>query len=148
LFRHARAILGGEDDALDATQAGLLLIARRLATLREPRWFRAWAYRIVTREAVSLAKRRGRERALFDDDADADSFDAPSPEPEEAADLIAQCTDAIDRLPAASGVVARLHYQEDLTLIEIAEALEIPVGTVKSRLSYALARLRETVTPC
>lgn len=145
MFRHARVILGVEDDALDATQAGLILIARRLGTLREPRWFRAWAYRIVTREAVRLAKRRGRERLLFDDHLPVECLDIAETQPEEAADLIAECAGAIDRLPAASGIVARLHYREGLTLIEIAEALELPLGTVKSRLAYALARLREAV---
>lgn len=131
-------------------QASLLLIARRLATLTDPRWFRAWAYRIVTREAVRAAKRRGRERRLFDDDFE--PSDVPAPAPDEAAELIAGCAGAIERLPAGSGVVARLHYQDGLTLIEIAEALELPLGTVKSRLAYALARLREQVAaelrPC
>jgi RNA polymerase sigma-70 factor (ECF subfamily) len=128
-------------------QASLLLIARRLAALRDPRWFRAWAYRITTREALRSARRRGRERALFEEDAAAAPPDAPVPEPDEASDLLRLCAGRIDDLPTGSQVVLRLHYLEELTLPEVAEALEIPVGTVKSRLAYGLTRLRELVGP-
>ena len=134
-------ILGDEEEALDVAQASLLLIARRLTTLHDPRWFRAWAYRIVTREAVRAAKKRGRERLLVSDVL-VETLDTPAPTLDE---LVALCSEAMDRLPPATGIVARLHYREGLTLVEIAEALELPLGTVKSRLAYALARLRETV---
>lgn len=143
LHRHAAAILRDEDAALDVMQTSMFVIARRLGTLRDPRWFRAWAYRIVTREAVRAASRRGRERALFDDDARVETMDRAAIEPVDSVDLVRRCTDMIERLPPSSGLVVRLHYQDGLTLVEIAEALELPLGTVKSRLAYGLARLRE-----
>ena len=143
LYRHARTIVRDEDLALDVLQASLLLIARRLATLREPRWFRAWAYRITTREAVRAARRRGRETLLFDDAIPVEGLDTPMPD--DAAELAELCTSAIDRLPTGSRIVVRLHYQDGLTLAEIAEALELPLGTVKSRLAYGLARVRDYV---
>lgn len=146
LLRHARAILGEEDAALDAVQASLLLIARRLATLTDPRWFRAWAYRITTREAVRLAKKRGRERAAFDDEP-GDVAEPAVPE-DDAAGLLRACAAGMEQLPAASRLVLGLHYREGLTLVEISEALEVPLGTVKSRLAYGLRRLREMVRPC
>ena len=130
---------GDAELALDAVQAGMLLIARRLTTLRDPRWFRAWAYRIVTREAVRLARRRGRERLLFDEDARVEAVEVPATD--HAIDP-AICAGSIDRLPTAARLVLGLHYLEGLTLVEIAEALEVPLGTVKSRLAYGLARLR------
>lgn len=149
MFRHARLILGNEEDALDVMQASMMLIARRLNTLHDPRWFRPWAYRIVTREAVRAAKKRGRERMVLDEGVSPEEMDMPAPAMDER---IAWSAEAIEHLPAAARVVARLHYQEGMTLIEIAEALETPLGTVKSRLAYALARLREAVAadlkPC
>lgn len=126
-------------------QASLLLIARRLGTLSDPRWFRAWAYRITTREAVRVARRHGRERRLIDEDVAVENVDAAAPDPGAAGEFLRRCADRIDRLPPAAQMVVRLHFLEDLTLVEVAEALEIPLGTVKSRLAYGLARLREEV---
>jgi RNA polymerase sigma-70 factor, ECF subfamily len=90
-------------------QASLMLIARRLGSLRDPRWFRPWAYRITTREAVRLAKRRGRERRLFEDEPEG-GIEVPVEE-DQAADLLRMCADSIDRLPGASGLVVGLHYR-------------------------------------
>jgi len=135
LYRHVRTITGNGDVALDALQNSLLLIARRLGSLRDPRWFRAWAYRIATREAVRASKRDVRLQLL---PAEAAAQAGPPPDPA----LLRDCADRLDALPAAAQIVVRLHYFEGLTLVEIAEALEIPTGTVKSRLAYGLARLR------
>jgi RNA polymerase sigma-70 factor (ECF subfamily) len=51
--------------------------------------------------------------------------------------------DWIDDLPPASRAVIALHYLEEMSLDEVAAVLEIPPGTVKSRLAYGLARLRQ-----
>lgn len=57
-------------------------------------------------------------------------------------DRLDLCEAEIEKLPPGSRIVLRLHYLDGLTLLEIAEALELPVGTVKSRLAYGLAKLR------
>ncbi len=66
-------------------------------------------------------------------------------EPDEPfdADLIAQLPSRLDELSPASQIVLRMHYLEGLTHVEIAEALEVAEGTVKSRLAYGLAALRK-----
>jgi RNA polymerase sigma-70 factor (ECF subfamily) len=92
---------------------------------------------------VRLAKKRGRERALFDEEP-AEIADSPVPE-DEADDLLRACAAGIEQLPGASRVVLGLHYGDGLTLVEIAEALEVPLGTVKSRLAYGLAQLRRDI---
>lgn len=141
LYRHSCTIIGDPDLALDALQASLLLIARRLKSLRDPRWFRAWAYRITTREGLRVARRRGRDRQLFDDGIAVETLDHAAPE-EGAGGPPPQWTERLAELPPGAQVVLRLHFLEEMRLAEIAEALEVPLGTVKSRLAYGLARLR------
>ena len=146
LYRHAMTILRDEDLALDVLQVSLLLIARKLGSLRDPRWFRAWSYRITTRECLRAARRQGREQLFLDQDLCVEAVETAAPEPASTDELRQICTRGIDQLPAASQLVVRLHYLEDLTLAEIAEALELPLGTVKSRLAYGLTRLRNLLS--
>ena len=141
LFTHVSFIVGDEDVAADVLQDVLLTISRKLRSLRDPRWFRAWAYRIATRAAIRQTRRSRRLRAVDPDelanfpvDESASLFD-----PEE----LARVREAIGDLPAAAQVVIRMHYLDGLTQVEIAEALEISVGTVKSRISYGLTALRK-----
>ena len=142
LFEHVRGITGDPDVARDALQESLLSIARHLTSLRDPRWLRAWAYRIATREAVRHARLARRWREELDADALA-SVPAPEPnEPRFATELIARLPELLDTLPPASRSVLRLHYLESMSFAEIAEALEIAVGTAKSRLAYALGVMR------
>jgi RNA polymerase sigma-70 factor (ECF subfamily) len=141
LFEHVRRILGDSFTAEDVLQETLYTISRRLPSLRDPQWFRAWAYRIATRQALRRGKRErfwalaGGDEAL----ASIESVDeAPRIEPE----TLAALHDAIAAVPPASQLVIRMHYLDELSLPEIAEALEIPIGTVKSRLAYGLGVLR------
>lgn len=142
LYRHACTIVGDPDLALDALQASLLIVARRLKSLRDPRWFRAWAYRITTRESVRVARRRGRDRQLFDDGIDIETLDQVAPEGDAGAPP-PLWTERLGELPAGAQIVLRLHFLEEMRLAEIGEALEVPLGTIKSRLAYGLALLRE-----
>ena len=149
LFAHVRGITGDDALAADVLQRALLQLCRRLGTLRDPRWARAWAYRIATREAVRATRReRAWRDALADDDALA--LHAATPAEPWADDerpfddaLVARVLALLDALPPGARVVVRLHYLDGLTLPEVAEALEIPVGTAKSRLAYGLGVLRE-----
>jgi len=144
LYRHIVAIVGDADEARDALQETLMRIARKLASLRQPVWIRAWAYRIATREAVrqSMAGRRWRE-SVRDTDA-LDALPAPDIDPAGEAIAMTELPFLLSGLPPASEAVIRMRYIDQLTFVEIAEALEIPVGTVKSRLGYGLAVLRRT----
>lgn len=145
LFRHVSVILGDEDAAADVLQDVLLTISRKLRSLREPRWFRAWAYRIATRAATRHARRnRHRPRAVDPDElVNVPIDDTPALfDPDE----VACVRDAVADLPPAAQVVIRMHYLDGLTQLEIAEALEVSVGTVKSRISYGLAALRKATS--
>jgi RNA polymerase sigma-70 factor (ECF subfamily) len=140
LYRHICGIAPDADLALDILQEVLLLVSRRLPALRDPRWFRAWAYRIATREALRRSRNDRWRSALYEVEDRADetasaSCEAPALTREEL-------EQRLTALPAASETVLRMHYPDELSFVEIAEALEIPVGTVKSRTAYGLATLR------
>lgn len=146
LHQHLLILLHESPDADDALQETLWLIARRLGTLRDPSLVRAWAYRIATREALRLLRRTRKHDAEELAAADAVALVESEQElslPGGDADVLAH----LDRLPAKAGVVVRLRFVEDLSQQEIAEALEIPLGTVKSRLAYGLQKLREALGP-
>jgi RNA polymerase sigma-70 factor, ECF subfamily len=145
LFEHIRGILRDEDVAADVLQDTLLIICRRLGTVRELQWVRAWAYRVATREAVRAARRASRSGV----DALDDWPDLPAVVPDEPAvdpALQARMLARLEALPPRAQTVLRLRYLQELSQAEISEALEIPLGTVKSRLAYGLAALRSTVS--
>lgn len=144
LYRHVHTIVADPHTAEDVLQEALLTVCRKLRTLRDPRWFRAWAYRIATRLAVRRAKREHRWTDTLRDDELA-TLPAAEPEPRFDPDLIAALPSALSSVSPASQLVLRMHYLDELTYPEIAEALEISVGTVKSRLAYGLAAMRKTL---
>jgi RNA polymerase sigma-70 factor (ECF subfamily) len=145
LAAHIRGIARDDDLAADVLQDALIIISRRLGTVRQTEWVRAWAYRIATREAYRAIKRSRRHQDLHVDDLGSlpeAAGDEPAIEDDE---LLAALPAKLAALPAGAQVVLRLHYLESLTHQEVAEALEIPVGTVKSRLAYGLTCLRRTL---
>lgn len=139
LYTRIHVIVGDAEAAADVLQDVFVVMLRKLRHLRDPRFFRAWAHRIAVREAIRAVKR---ERRWVMSDLDVDDFAAEGGDPLERV-ATAEVARHLSSLPDASRVVLMLHYLDGSTLSEIAETLRIPVGTVKSRLSYGLARLRE-----
>jgi RNA polymerase sigma-70 factor (ECF subfamily) len=123
--------------AEDVLQETLLRIVRNLEWLKEARYFRTWAFRIASREAFRALGRSRNAPPLEELD---EQLPAPPPL---SRDEVRGLGDAVARLSAASQAVVVLHYYEELPLDEIADVLEIPLGTVKSRLAYGLKQLRE-----
>jgi len=133
--------LVGPDAADDVLQDVLLEIYRHLRALKEPLFFRAWAYRIATRTSF----RQLRSRRLWQDrfEEEIEMEDLPDNHKEGATKLL---SDNVNRLletvSPASRAVMVLHYSEDQTIQEIAAIMQLSVGTVKSRLAYGLKCLR------
>ncbi|MBM7069299.1 RNA polymerase sigma factor [Actibacterium sp. 188UL27-1] len=141
LLAHAARLLGNADDAEDAVQHAWIDIFRGLRRLQDVRAFPAWAHRIVTRRCAKLIRGEIRDRAIRDQ-----LMAEPEPPPTGAAEV---CDDArhirraIDCLPPNHRATLALFYLEEMGVADVAVALEIPVGTVKSRLSAARAKLKE-----
>jgi len=142
LGEHVRALMRDDDAAEDVLQGALLIVARKLGTVREVEWVRAWAYRIATREAVRALRRSRQQRTDPLDDALLPDLSIPE---DSGADdeLLTVLPTALAAVPVAAQVVLRMHYLQGLSQQEVAEALEIPVGTVKSRIAYGLQWLRK-----
>lgn len=137
---HALAvgILRDRDLAEDAVQQALLSIWRYLPTLREPARFDAWSYKLLLRACYAEAKRHRRRPAdTFARPADLVTDDATR-------EVVArdQIGRAFERLSPEQRAVVVLHGYLDLPLEEVAAVLEVPAGTVRSRLHRALRAMR------
>lgn len=136
LRRYLARITGERAD--DVLQETLFRIWRNLGWLREPVPFRAWAYRIATREAFRHLRR---ERKHEEGRAEATALEqvaAPLSDPAER--LLIES--ALSRITPRTRAVLAAHYLEGLTLEETAAATETPLGTVKSRLASGLSQAR------
>ncbi len=136
---------GDANLAEDAAQEAFIRAWKHLPNYQPRSPFRNWLYRIATNAARDTL-RRERETVDVDDLPLA----APSVGPEEAAERTERgerVQQAVLALPEASRTVLVLREYEGLSYKEIADTLNIPIGTVMSRLNYARKRLRESLAP-
>jgi RNA polymerase sigma-70 factor (ECF subfamily) len=138
LFAVAHRILRDYDAAGDALQVTLVRIWQDLRTLRDVSTIERWSYRILLRVCHDQLRKQRRRAPIL-------SL-LPKPETEPSPELALANRDALDRafgrLSADQRAAVVLQYYRGLTLPEIAEVLDVPVGTVRSRLHYAKDILR------
>jgi RNA polymerase sigma-70 factor, ECF subfamily len=139
LRRYVAGIVGGSH-ADDVVQEILLIICRKLKWVHTPEVFRSWAYRIASRQAFRHLQKEKRWPEQAADDLIFDQLASDDASP--PADLLQQLLDSEAVSPSSRAVLA-LHFQEELSLAEVAAILELPLGTVKSRLAYGLAAIRK-----
>jgi len=138
--RAAYLALGDPQLAQDVAQEAFLVGWRDLRRLREGRLYRAW----VTGIALNLCRRRSVRRRMAERSLEMRPELAVSPGGSEVALMV---RDAVAALPPRMRDVAVLRFYGECSEPEIADALAIPVGTVKSRLNRARARLAEALEP-
>ena len=146
--RTAYLACGDATEAQDAVQEAFIKAFAALGRFRPGAPFRPWLLRIVVNEAHNRRRSAGRRTGLafrIAEDRPADDA-APSPEAavlaaEAHRDLVA----ALARLPHDDRLVIGCRYFLELSEAETATALDVPRGTVKSRLSRALGRLRSVI---
>ncbi len=142
LFRYIFSVAREQHLAEDILQEVFIRIYRKLPWLREPRAFRAWTYQIATRETFRQLKDERRWTDQVTDEEALSTVPARTMETEFPPELTALLPEMVGNLSPASRAVVALFYLHELSLAETAAVLDIPIGTVKSRLAYGLANLR------
>ena len=143
LYRYVLSMVRESYLAEDILQEVFLRVYRKLRWLREPELFRSWAYRIASREAFRHLRRERVWAEQVRDEAALEVIPAARAHEEEfAPELVAQLPTLVAQVSPASRAVVVLYYLHEMSLEEVAEVLGIPLGTVKSRLSYGLESLR------
>ncbi len=139
LYRYAYRLTGLAADAEDLTQQAFLTAIGKLGQLREPAAVRAWLCAVL-RRIYFRGQRKPRPQPVADLDADVDllAIDVP----EELEFDSEELQSAINELPDEFKSVVVGFYFEECSYKELAERLELPIGTVMSRLSRAKGFLR------
>lgn len=146
LYGYLRNVVRDDDLALDVLQDVFVIVIQKLRWLREPDAFLAWMYRIASRQAFRALKSKRRWVTFPDHEVILESMPAELPEEEFAPEIVARIPALLEHVSPASRAVLSLHYLQELTLQEIADVLEIPLGTAKARLAYGLRVLRKRLS--
>jgi RNA polymerase sigma-70 factor (ECF subfamily) len=144
-FRAAYLIVRDASTAEDVAQDAFIRAYRALHSFRPGEPFRPWLLRIVTNTAINEVRARRRRTGLLGRVASITSPIAPAHDMSLGGDDASMLARAINELPLEDRVVLYLRYFLDLPEREIAETIDKPAGTVKSRLHRAGKRLRDLI---
>ena len=146
LFRFACRLCQNQDDAEELLQDLLSRLFMRLEEMEAVEALRPWLFRSLYNLYVDHYRKKQRHAAVFSDEEIDESFVAAGPGPERENELSQQQSllmAAIDSLNDEQRAVILLHDAEGYTLVELADILQTPLGTLKSRLHRARARVMQ-----
>ncbi|MCL2547208.1 MAG: RNA polymerase sigma factor [Oscillospiraceae bacterium] len=133
LFKTALAILRDRNNAEDALQEALLRGYKNFAKLRNQTHFKTWMTRILINTCRDFRRRNPEQLSL--------DIAAHIPVPDDGEERL-HVLECIQRLDQKTREIITLRFWSQLTQEEIAEVMSLPIGTVKSRLSRALSKLK------
>ena len=152
VFNVALRMLRNREDAEDAAQEAFLRAFRSIGTFRGQAKFSSWLVRIAINVSLSFAERAHAKQTFVEFQEEADKADAHSVEAGMNPEEIAARQDFGERIRALVGTlepryraVITLYYLEERSYQEVAEILEIPLGTVKTHLHRAKEYLRKSI---
>jgi RNA polymerase sigma-70 factor (ECF subfamily) len=140
-------ILGNREDAEDAAQEAFLAALRKAATFRKAAAFSTWLYRIAVNAATDQARRRSRARLTALDPEDAGLAADPAGDLGETVTAAVAVQTALTHVPEEFRVAVVLCDLYRLPYADAAQILEVPVGTVKSRVFRGRLALAEHLSP-
>jgi RNA polymerase sigma-70 factor (ECF subfamily) len=139
MFRVARSILRTDAECADAMQETVVRAYKAIRRLKEPLYFKTWLIRILMNECRRMYKRHQRVIPMADPAEEA----AYHPEWAESLTVI----EAVCQLDEELRAIVALYYLEDMPLKEVAQLLDLPEGTVKSRLARSREKLARFLEP-
>jgi RNA polymerase sigma-70 factor, ECF subfamily len=140
LFYYLRRLAPSEADAWELLQETWLKLFRSLGSLRDPQTLPAFLYKTARNTAVDRLRKRGLCEA---EDYPDEVHDESAGNDISAFDNANEVHHALDQLPLLQREALTLYFLEDLSLDEMAATLDVPIGTVKSRLHYAKLAMRK-----
>lgn len=155
-FQVARALVGSREDAMDLCQEAFLKVFRARGSYDPSQPFLPWFHRILRNTCFSFLRKhrrlRQRTTSVVDEDGEEVDFEIVdlAPGPDAAAAQSERATllrDALTRLSAKDREILALRQFQELSYKEIARTLDVPEGTVMSRLYHARRRLAEALAP-
>lgn len=154
VFNMSLRMLGNREDALDVSQEIFLTVYRGLDRFEERSRFGTWLYRITVNRCRDELRRRGSVKHTRPQSLDASEpciepagQDATPAQHASARELEGLVESAIAGLPEEARETLLLRDTQDLSYDEIAAVLDVPVGTVRSRLNRARVLLKESLAP-
>jgi RNA polymerase sigma-70 factor (ECF subfamily) len=153
-YQYAYRLTGNQDDASDLVAEAFVRAYTALPRFRKDSQFTTWLFRIVTNCFLDAKKKAARkptdqlEDAWVDADAHSTIVEQESPvEASERAEREQIMQQAIEKLPEYQRAMIVMFHVENLSYEDIAATLDLPIGTVKSRLNRARLALREILEP-
>jgi RNA polymerase sigma-70 factor (ECF subfamily) len=145
IFHHAAYILKDYEEAIDVAQEVFI------KAMREERFFddefkmKAWLYRVTSNLCFNMVRDRRRRSTILDGMERSEAFDPHQVDVVSDTEQQASILDALEKLTDNHKRILMLRYYSDLSYTEIADALDIKLGTVMSRLSRAKRQLMEVL---
>jgi RNA polymerase sigma-70 factor (ECF subfamily) len=148
IYNLALRVLGSEEDAAEVCQEVFIKAYMHIHEFRGDARFSTWLYRIAINCCHNHLRRRQRQRKLQVQVPDVEGAAAPDAEAViHQTQLVDRIHRALQALPEDQRLVVELRVMHELSVEEVARIMGIPEGTVKSRLYYAVKRLRELLRP-
>jgi RNA polymerase sigma-70 factor, ECF subfamily len=142
LYWFALSLTRAQSDACDLTQHTFYVWATKGHQVRDPAKIKTWLFTTLYRAFLTSKRRQYRFRHSELEDEVTENLPADSPEPSAQAD-VCHVLPALAKVDKSYQAAIALYYLEDCSYKEIAAILEVPIGTVKSRIARGITQLRE-----
>ena len=137
LYKVAIAMTKNEHDALDCIQEAILQAYINIKDLRQDEYFKTWLIKILINKCNALIKKNKKILNL--------DIKITEDEKVEQSDKL-ELKQSINNLDSDLKIIVILYYYEDMSIKDISESLNVPLGTIKSRLSRARIKLKEMLS--